>query len=94
MSTISCSRCGERFLDKGRKDYHQRNCKSAAVLIFPNGKVTLQQDANGHFLCQCTHPQCPKPFTKIDSLKKHMKRANSTWKPLLEHVSMNNFCIS
>jgi len=82
MSSFICNSCYLSFDNFNQHRHHQRNCKNTIDITFPNGKVTLTRNSDGMFICNCSHPECPRPFDKIDTLKKHIKRAGTTWRGL------------
>jgi len=90
MSAFKCEACEVTFDSRGQFTYHTRNCKDFCVLKFPNGKVTVKRGEDGMFMCNCTHSDCPRPFKKIESLKKHIQRAGTQWRAF-ESVQVSTF---
>jgi hypothetical protein len=82
------------FESKGQFIYHIRNCKDSGILQLPHGKVVVKRGDDGMFMCHCTHSDCPRPFRKIESLKKHIKRAGTKWKTLECNQVSSTFTLS
>jgi hypothetical protein len=79
---FECKHCQATFETQGQHTYHSRECRQSFVLQFPQGKVEVRRRADGTILCECTHPNCPQPFNKIETLKKHLQRAGTHWRSL------------
>jgi len=80
-SMLSCPICSSSFDTIHKFKHHKKNCRETGSIKLDNGQiVTLHADENGNFQCACTHPACPSMWSKLESLKKHLKRGGHAWK--------------
>jgi uncharacterized C2H2 Zn-finger protein len=90
----TCTNCKAVFESRSSRDIHSRICNPSSTVSFPDGVVTIPQTEDGKYMCYCSHPKCPQPFERIDTLTRHVKRARSHWKgppsSLVRNLTLNN----
>lgn len=79
---FTCTTCQLEFDLRGVYNTHTRKCIPVSTFTTHTGQqVTVTRNRNGVFLCYCSNPSCPKPtgYFTTDTMKKHMKKVQSTW---------------
>ena len=89
-----CHSLDVSFDTRGQRDHHQVNCQGVLTLQYSNGAIPLMKDDQGQYVCNCAHPNCPKPFKSKRGLQKHIKHAAQPWndtpKVIVPDLSQNH----